>query len=435
MKQHVPRSRTISVLSRSFRDFITSSTAGGVILLAVTVAALVWANSGAAASYFALWETNVTFAFGGFSLSKTLHHWINDGLMVIFFFMVGLEIKREIAVGELASFKKALLPILAAVGGMAGPALVYLIFNAGTPAAHGWGIPMATDIAFALGVLALAGDRVPPALKVFLAALAIVDDMGAVLVIALFYTSELSLAMLAAGAGVLVLLFIANRMNVRSTAVYLLLGLLLWFFFLKSGVHATVAGVLLAMMIPVRSRIDKSDFLRETKRAVERLENDDASAAENELIHHVAAVTEDAQSPLHRMEHALQPFVAFLIMPVFALANAGVALQGDIAASLASPVALGVGLGLIIGKQAGIFGTTWLAVRTGVAVLPSGVSWPMIYALTWLCAIGFTMALFIAGLAFTDPATMDVAKIAILAASTVAGVAGMVLVKKSTRRK
>lgn len=435
MKQHVPRSRTISVLSRSFRDFITSSTAGGVILLAVTVAALVWANSGAAASYFALWETNVTFAFGGFSLSKTLHHWINDGLMVIFFFMVGLEIKREIAVGELASFKKALLPILAAVGGMAGPALVYLIFNAGTPAAHGWGIPMATDIAFALGVLALAGDRVPPALKVFLAALAIVDDMGAVLVIALFYTSELSLAMLAAGAGVLVLLFIANRMNVRSTAVYLLLGLALWFCFLKSGVHATVAGVLLAMMIPVRSRIDKSDFLRETKHAVERLENDDATAAENELIHHVAAVTEDAQSPLHRMEHALQPFVAFLIMPVFALANAGVALQGDIAASLASPVALGVGLGLIIGKQAGIFGTTWLAVRTGVAVLPSGVSWPMIYALTWLCAIGFTMALFIAGLAFTDPATMDVAKIAILAASTVAGVAGMVLVKKITRRK
>lgn len=435
MKQRTPRSRALSVLSRSFRDFTTSSTAGGVILLAVTVAALAWANSAAAASYFALWETNVSLSFGGFSLVKTLHHWINDGLMVIFFFMVGLEIKREIAVGELASFKKALLPILAAVGGMAGPALVYLAFNAGTSAAHGWGIPMATDIAFALGVLALAGDRVPPALKVFLAALAIVDDMGAVLVIALFYTSELSLTMLAAGAGILALLFIANRMNVRSTAVYLLLGIALWFCFLKSGVHATVAGVLLAMMIPVRSRIDKSDFLRETKRAVERLENDDASAAENELIHHVAAVTEDAQSPLHRMEHALQPYVAFLIMPVFAFANAGVALQGDIAASLVSPVALGVALGLIVGKQAGIFGTTWLAVRTGVAVLPSGVSWPMIYALTWLCAIGFTMALFIAGLAFTDPAAMDVAKIAILAASTVAGAVGMVLVKKSTRRK
>lgn len=435
MKQRTPRSRALSVLSRSFRDFITSSTAGGVILLAVTVAALVWANSAAAASYFALWETSVSLSLGGFSLVKTLHHWINDGLMVIFFFMVGLEIKREIAVGELASFKKALLPILAAVGGMAGPALVYLVFNAGTPAAHGWGIPMATDIAFALGVLALAGDRVPPALKVFLAALAIVDDMGAVLVIALFYTSELSLTMLAAGAGILALLFIANRMNVRSTAVYLLLGIALWFCFLKSGVHATVAGVLLAMMIPVRSRIDKSDFLRETKRAVERLENDDASAAENELIHHVAAVTEDAQSPLHRMEHALQPYVAFLIMPVFALANAGVALQGDIVGSLVSPVALGVTLGLIVGKQAGIFGATWLAVRTGVAVLPSGVSWPMIYALTWLCAIGFTMALFIAGLAFTDPATMDVAKIAILAASTVAGAVGMVLVKKSTRRK
>lgn len=419
----------LSVISQSFKDFIHSNTAGGVLLLISTVAALTWANSGYSRTYFDLWEQHLSIGAGGFTLSKSLHHWINDGLMVIFFFLVGLEIKRELLVGELASPRKAMLPIIAAIGGMVGPALIYLMFNAGTPESSGWGIPMATDIAFALGILALAGDRVPTALKVFLAALAIVDDMGAVLVIALFYTSELSSTMLFAGAGFLVLLFIANRLNIRSVTVYVVLGVGLWYCFLKSGVHATVAGVLLAMMIPVRSKIDKTKFLDETKQAVADLEDDGSTRSENELIHHIAVLSEEVQSPLHRFEHALQPYVAFLIMPIFAFANAGVHLQADVFSMLLSPVSLGVGLGLIVGKQVGIFSVTWIAVKLKIAALPNNVSWKMIYATTWLCAIGFTMALFIAGLAFDDPTPLDISKISILLASTVSGIVGLVLLR------
>ncbi|MHB1048683.1 MAG: Na+/H+ antiporter NhaA [Bacteroidota bacterium] len=419
----------LSALSQSFKDFIHSNTAGGIILLISTAVALAWANSGYSQIYFDLWEQHLSIGAGSFELSKTLHHWINDGLMVIFFFLVGLEIKRELLVGELASPKKAMLPIIAAIGGMIGPALVYSFFNAGTPESSGWGIPMATDIAFALGILALAGDKVPTALKVFLAALAIVDDMGAVLVIALFYTSELSLTMLLVGAGILVVLFIANRTNVRSTAVYVVLGIGLWYCFLKSGVHATVAGVLLAMMIPVRSKINKTKFLKETKRAVADLEDDSSTRSENELIHHVAVLSEEVQSPLHRFEHALQPYVAFLIMPVFALANAGVYLRADVFSALLSPVSLGVGLGLIVGKQVGIFSVTWIAVKLKIAALPNNVNWIMIYATTWLCAIGFTMALFIAGLAFDDPKSLDISKISILIASMVSGIIGLLLLK------
>jgi NhaA family Na+:H+ antiporter len=429
-----PSNKVIETISQTFKDFIQSSTSGGIVLLACTVLALLWANSFYAPSYFALWENHFSLGIGDVVLSKTLHHWINDGLMVIFFFMVGLEIKREILVGELASVRKAMLPILAAVGGMVGPALIYVFFNAGTPEISGWGVPMATDIAFALGVLALAGERVPTGLKVFLAALAIVDDMGAVLVIALFYTSELSLMMLLVGAGILLLLLLANRLNIRSTAVYVVLGIGLWFCFLKSGVHATVAGVLLAMTIPVSSKIDKAKFLVESKDALQKLENNDAPSTENELIDTVAVLSEEVQSPLHRFEHALQPYVAFVIMPVFAVANAGVHLQADVFSTLLSPVALGTGLGLILGKQIGIFATTWIAVKTKIASLPNGVTWKMIYATTWLCAIGFTMALFIASLAFNDTQTLDTAKIAILLASTIAGMMGLFLLKSNGKK-
>lgn len=421
--------KVIGALSQTFKDFAQSSAAGGIVLLVCTIVALAWANSPYAASYFALWKNHVSVGIGDWTLSKTLHHWINDGLMVIFFFMVGLEIKREMLVGELASLRKSLFPILAAIGGMVGPALIYVALNAGTPEISGWGVPMATDIAFALGVLALVGDKVPAALKVFLAALAIVDDMGAVVVIALFYTSELSLTMLLIGALFIIVLLIANKMNVRSTAVYVILGIGLWFCFLKSGVHATVAGVLLAMTIPVTSKIDKNKFLEETKQAVDELEDNRSSRSENELIHTVAVLSEEVQSPLHRFEHALQPYVAFLIMPVFAVANAGVALQADLFASLLSPVALGVGLGLIVGKQAGIIAATWIAVKLNIAALPSGVTWRMIYATTWLCAIGFTMALFIADLAFAEARVLDTAKLAILIASTVAGIVGLLLLQ------
>jgi len=420
-------------ISQSFKDFLRNSTAGGIILLVCTLCALVWANSPYAHAYFELWETTVTLGAGSFSLSKTLHHWINDGLMVIFFFLVGLEIKREMLVGELASIRKAMLPILAAVGGMVGPALMYVLFNAGTPEISGWGVPMATDIAFALGVLALLGKRVPPSLKVFLAALAIVDDMGAVLVIALFYTSELSLIMLLIGGGIMLLLVIANKLNIRSTVVYIVLGIGLWYCFLKSGVHATVAGVLLAMMIPVTSKIDKQKFLQKSTLALKELENNQSTISENELIHTVAVLSEDVQSPLHRFEHSLQPYVAFLIMPIFALANAGVQLQSNLFASLLTPVALGIGLGLIIGKQAGILLTTWIAVKANIAALPKGVTWKMVYGTSWLCAIGFTMALFIANLAFNEAHILDIAKISILTTSAVSGVIGYLLLKMSSK--
>lgn len=423
---------TFQKVSETFTTFFESSISGGVILILCTACAMVWANSPYAQSYFSLWEYRLSIGIGEFALSKTLHHWINDGLMAVFFFMVGLEIKRELMVGELSSSKKAMLPIVAAIGGMIGPALIYAAFNAGSPAISGWGIPMATDIAFALGVLALLGDRIPVILKVFLAALAIVDDMGAVLVIAIFYTSELALPALILGGAIFFLLLAANKMNVRSPIVYVILGIGLWFCFLKSGVHATVAGVLLATAIPVTTKINKRKFLADTKSAINELEDDQSTKSENELIHAVAALSEDAQSPLHRFEHALQPYVAFLIMPLFAVANAGVALHTGMMSSMFSPVSLGIIVGLIIGKQTGIVVFTWLAVHARIAVLPDMMSWKLIYGVSWLCAIGFTMALFIAGLAFEDEATLNTAKIAILLASSIAGIIGLVLLRWSS---
>ncbi|MFZ4621688.1 MAG: Na+/H+ antiporter NhaA, partial [Bacteroidota bacterium] len=290
--------------------------------------------------------------------------------------------------------------------GMIGPALIFLAFNGSDPVnAHGWGIPMATDIAFALGILAMLGNRVPPSLKIFLAALAIADDMGAVLVIALFYTSELSLIMLAAGGVFFVLLLISNRFNIRSTAVYTLLGIGLWFCFLKSGIHATIAGVLLATTIPVASGTEKK---------------------KKDHPHH------DEHSPLHRFEHALQPYVAFLIMPIFAVANAGVKIEGSITDALFSPLGNGILFGLIAGKQIGIVSFVWIAVKLKLAELPKSVTWGMIYGTSWLCAIGFTMALFIAGLAFTSNEPLVISKIAVLSASIAAGVGGFIILRSMT---
>ncbi len=425
-----------TVLSETFKDFFHSSTSGGIVLLVCTAIALVWANSLWSDSYFFLWEEHLSIGVGSLVLSKTLLHWINDGLMVVFFFFVGLEIKREILVGELSSLKKAMLPIIAAIGGMIGPALIYLAFNSQYPeSSHGWGIPMATDIAFALGILALLGDRVPSGLKIFLAALAIADDMGAVLVIALFYTSELSFLMLAIGGGFLLLLIIANRFNVRSTAIYTILGIGLWFCFLKSGIHPTIAGVLLAMTIPVRKKINTEHFVAETTLAIHELKKNDDPKSENELIHTIASLSEEVQSPLHRFEHALHPYVAFLIMPIFAMANAGVRIEGNILNALFSPVGLGVSLGLILGKQIGIFSFVWIAVKTKLAALPKNVSWGMIYGTTWLCAIGFTMALFIASLAFTSNEQLIISKIAILFASTLSAVVGLIVLSRLKYRE
>lgn len=414
--------------------FTRIEASGGILLMACTVVALVWANSPWHEAYEHLWHMDVTFGAGTFVLSQTLHHWINDGLMAIFFFVVGLEIKREILVGELSSRKKASLPIAAALGGMVAPALIYAAFNAGTEGSAGWGIPMATDIAFAMGILALLGHRAPLSLKVFLVALAIVDDLGAVLVIAIFYTDHISGFALALGCVFLALSAIANRLGVRQPLVYVLLGIGLWFGFLKSGIHATIAGVLLAMTIPARARIDVAGFVDRVKHTMDRLVHLDAatmpSDAKQAAIHELEEACEQVQMPLQRIEHALHPWVTFGIVPIFALANAGVHFGGDVSfgSAMVQPVTFGIILGLVLGKQIGITLFTWFAVRLGLAELPAGITWMQIYGVGWLGGIGFTMSLFIANLAFGDGHLLTLSKVGILTASLIAGVVGYLLV-------
>ena len=425
-----------------FERFAHRESSGGLVLLACTVIALVWANSPWADSYEHLWEQQVGVALGPLDVRTTLHHFINDGLMAVFFFLVGLEIKREVHVGELASVRGAALPMAGAVGGMLVPAALYAVLNIGRPGARGWGIPMATDIAFALGVLALLGDRVPVSLKVFLTALAIADDIGAVLVIALFYSSGVDWAALGTAAALLVGALALNVAGARRTATYAIIGVLLWAAVLRSGIHATIAGVLLAFAIPARTRIDESQFLRRGHRALDDFDRalDPAApglaatvltnSASQEALHRLERLTEQAQPPLHRLEYALHGVVAFGIMPLFALANAGVRVDGSAAATFASPVTIGIVLGLVLGKPLGITLAAWLAVRTGLAALPSGAGWRALHGVSWLGGIGFTMSLFVAGLAFPESTELlDSAKVGILAASVLAGLAGWALIR------
>jgi NhaA family Na+:H+ antiporter len=392
----------IAGLLQPFQRFFRTEAASGVLLLFAAALAFAAANSPWAAAYHHVWEVPLALGIAGRSLSLSLHGWINDGLMAVFFLLVGLEIKRELLAGELASPRRAALPLAAAIGGMAAPALLYLAANAGTPAARGWGIPMATDIAFALGVLALAGPRVPPGLRVFLAALAIVDDLGAVLVIALFYTAELSVGALGAAGGAFLALVLCNAAGVRRLGIYLAVGLVLWAALLHSGVHATIAGVLLALAVPARPRGE--------------------AIVPNE---------EALSSPLLRLEGWLHGPVAFGIMPLFAFANAGVTLGGGPGELLASPITRGAFLGLVPGKPLGVTLASWLVVRLGLAALPEGVSWRALHGAGWLAGIGFTMSLFIAALAFGQAAPLDQAKIGVLAASLTAGLAGWVLVRRA----
>lgn len=410
---------------------------GGIVLIACTVIALVWANSPYAPSYAALWATHVTLGFGDFVLSKTLLHWINDGLMAVFFFTVGLEIKREILVGELNSPSQAVLPVAAAVGGMAVPAAIYAAVNHGLPSLSGWGVPMATDIAFALGILSLLGNRVPASLKVFLAAVAIVDDIGAVLVIAVFYSGDISLFSLLLGGGMLLAMLAANAMGVRHPAVYTILGVVLWLAFLKSGVHATIAGVLAAMTIPARTRIPAGAFAARARRLLgcfERAGDEGqpllANKAQIAALEEIELACRKAGAPLSRIEHALHPFVAYAVMPVFALANAGVAFGGEIGGILGEPVAVGIVLGLVIGKLTGIFGVCLAMFTLGWARLAPGVRLRHYAGVACLAGIGFTMSIFIAGLAFGDQSTLDAkAKLAVLAASTASGVIGFIVLR------
>ncbi|ACZ39398.1 Na+/H+ antiporter NhaA [Sphaerobacter thermophilus] len=417
-------------------EFIHSEVSGGIVMLLAAAVALIWANSPWSESYTDLWHTPLRIGLNGTGLTLTLHQWINDGLMAIFFLVVGLEIKRELLVGELASPRQAALPVAAACGGAVTPALIYLALNAGTDMVRGWGVPMATDIAFALGVLALVGSRAPIGLKVFLTALAIVDDLLAVLVIAVFYTSDLNWGALAAGGGILLLLLAANLARVSQPMVYAVLGIGLWFAFLQSGVHATVAGVLLALTIPARNRIDPTEFLDRAGAALEEFRDacePGRSVLSNErhqqALHALRAAVGHVQPPMQRLEDALHPWVAFLIVPLFALANAGVSLGGDLRAAFSGTVTLGVLLGLVIGKQIGITLTTWLAVRTGLSSLPEGVSWRHLHGAATLGGIGFTMALFIAELAFVDEAHLTMAKLGIFIASLISGILGWILLR------
>ena len=362
--------------------------------------------------------------------------------MVIFFFVVGLEIKRELLVGELSSFKQAALPVAGAIGGMLIPAIFYAIFNDGTEASNGWGIPMATDIAFVVGILAILGSRVPLGLKVFVVSLAIADDIGAVMVIAIYYTSNISITALIGIVVVLVLLGIANKLGVKSLYIYSYLGLLLWLAVLQSGIHASIAGVLLAFTIPAKTRINTKGFSRNTRDLLDKFERA-GEHGENVLTNEtrqadVMAIEQCCDrilSPLQRFEHWLHPWSSFVIMPLFALANAGVTLKGmDLGAALASPVSIGIIAGLFLGKQFGIFAFAWLAVKIKVASLPEGVNWSKIYGAGILAGIGFTMSLFIAGLAFTDDSILNLSKIGILTASLIAVIVGYVFLKTALRK-
>lgn len=421
-----------------FNKFFQTEATSGIVLMLSALAAMVLANSAWADQYFAFFERELSIGFKDFMLTKPLHLWVNEGLMSVFFFVVGLEIKREVIVGELSDFGQAMLPISAALGGMVAPALVYLLFNPGAPQASGWGVPMATDIAFALGVLVLIGKRVPLQLKIFLTAVAIVDDIGAVLVIALFYTAKISWIYLGIALVPFAFMLMGNLTGVRSPLFYALGSIVIWVLFLKSGVHATVEGVLAALVIPARVRCSPEDFLQTANRLLQEFKDAAAKGASmltNKEQHSALQALEEAcqhaEPPMQRLEHALVPWSAYLVMPVFALANAGVPLDGGVAAAATSPVAVGIIAGLVIGKQIGILGGAWLVVKAGLCALPPKVTWRHVHGTSLLAGIGFTMSLFISQLAFAEPQHMAAAKVGIILASLLATLLGWLVLRRA----
>jgi NhaA family Na+:H+ antiporter len=413
---------------RPLQGFIHTEVLSGALLLLAALAALVWANSPWDEDYSELFSSVLTVDAGVFRIEEDLRHWINDGLMTLFFFVAGLEIKRELTHGELAGAQKAMLPVAAAAGGMAAPALIFFAFNAGGDGEHGWGIPMATDIAFTLGILALLGRRVSSQVRLFLLALAIVDDIGAIVVIALFYTSDIDLGSLLIAVGLLASVGALVRLGVREANVYMLLAVLVWIAMHESGVHATIAGVALGLLTPVEPFYSQKafaapmrDLLAKFGAAQER-EDDDSS---QEYLGQMEELVQGTEGPVERWERLLHPVTSFLVVPVFALANAGVAISGDsVSNALSSEVTLGVALGLVAGKPLGIFLASWLVVRAGLAQLPRGMSWGHVFGVSLLGGVGFTVALFIGELAFDDPSLIDDAKLGILAGSLVSAVIG-----------
>jgi NhaA family Na+:H+ antiporter len=408
--------------------FVHTQAVGAVVLLIAALAAAIWANSPWDESYSDLWETSITVDVGLFSVAKDLRHWINDGLMVFFFFLVALEIKRELVHGELSEARRATLPVAAALGGMTLPAVIYLALNVGGDGERGWGIPMATDTAFALGILALVGRGVPTELRIFLLAVAIVDDIAAILVIAIFYTDTLSLEALGVAALLLGAIVVMNRVGVLNMNLYFLVGALVWVAVLKSGIHATITGVVLGLLTPASSYFTKKTFAESSERlgeqfraAMARGDDDTAEMVLGQMEELVVGV----EAPLERLERLLQPWTSYLVMPLFALANAGIIVSGEVLQdAVTSPVTQGVVFGLVVGKTVGIVSFSWLAVRLGISTLPKRVTWAQMVGLGFVAGIGFTVSLFITGLAFSSGDLVSNAKIGILSASILSGLAG-----------
>ncbi len=432
MRLYAPWEKHFKKISTPFEHFLHAQTTTGMVLMFMTVLALLLANSPLAETYAHFFHTKIDLTVGSWELSHTIHHWINDGLMAIFFFIIGLEIKREVMVCELSNIKVAILPILAAIGGMILPALIYAGVNFGGDGASGWGIPMATDIAFAISALVLLGKRVSTALITFLVALAIVDDLGAVLVIAIFYTEQIHFLPLALAGGAFAIMIVFNRFGIRAILPYFIVGLFMWFFMLESGVHATIAGVIAAMAIPSKPKRAPHDFTRKTKDLLTEYDTYPACdehilhERQKAILHSIQDSIDGVQSPASRLEHDLHLPIALVIIPLFALANAGIAIDfSSIGETIMTPVSLGIMMGLILGKVLGIFGVSWLAIKIGVAKLPEGASMSQLFGVAFLGGIGFTMSIFVADLAFVgNEALIFQAKVGILAASLFAGLFG-----------
>ncbi len=430
----------------SFRisKFINEEAYGGIMLIIATIAALYWANSSFYDSYHHIWhEYKVGFIWGEIDMVASLHHWINDGLMALFFFVVGLEIKREVMGGELSSLKKASLPIAAAIGGMLLPATFYAIAVINYPEyINGWGIPMATDIAFALGLLAMLGNRVPLNLKIFLTALAIADDLGAVLVIAVFYTESIDYNELLYAGICLVILIAANLSGVRRTTFYAIIGFAgVWIAFIYSGVHATIAGVLIALTIPARTKISEESYIAKLTKYLNKFSQEEKDQKSTlltkkqvHLISEIQDLNDEAHTPLQKLEHTLHPVTAYFILPVFALSNAGVHIDGKVIDMLIHPISIGIICGLVLGKFIGISLFAKLIVKFKIASLPEGVKWNQIYGVAFLAGIGFTMSMFISDLAFKDESFKQIAKVGIMAASFISAIIGMIWLSLTSKK-
>ncbi len=426
-----------------FERFLHSQTSGSIVLIIATVIAVFWANSPWSKLYFDLCHLNIGVVIAEKTYKMGLAHWIKDGLMTLFFFVVGLEIKREVLLGELSSFKKASLPVLAAIGGCVTPALIYFFFNPSGPTASGWGIPMATDIAFAIGILSLLGDKVPTGLKIFLTALAIVDDLIAVLVIAIFYTEDINLISLLIASGFLFLFYVAVKLNARRPLFFLFPALGVWISFMFSGIHATVAGVLIALLVPIRPRIEPSEFFQALKnyyislKDMGEITKETLATNKNQwlLVEKIYLTVEDMIPSGVYLEKHFHPVQAFVILPLFALFSAGVTITATMISHFPGDISLGIIGGLVIGKPIGIIFFSWLAIFIKIADMPEGVRWSYIFGAGLLAGIGFTMSIFISELGFKDLALIDEAKLSIFIASFLAGILGFLFLRFSLNKR